>query len=180
MALEDVKSEVLNDAEEKANSIVEEAEEEAEEIREEAQQEAEKIEERVEKEIEEEKESIKKKGLANARMKAKEKKLEAKQNALNNVFDEFRDELSEKVDDNQEEFVTSCVEKADFDVGKIQGSEGLEDAVESEGYDFEEIEDEGLVVVSEDGLKRLNFKLDKIVENYRENYRNQVAEKLFN
>jgi V/A-type H+-transporting ATPase subunit E len=176
MGLEDVKSDILNEAEQKSNRIVEEAEEEADEIVEEAKREAERIREEAETEAEEKAESIRKKALSNARMKAKQVKLREKQKHLDQAFEEFREQLDELTAGEREKFVESCYDRANFDVGKVRGSEAFEDAVPD---DFEEADIDGIVLVSEDGERRIDFTFDRIVQDYRENHRKDVSEELF-
>ncbi len=179
MGLEQVKSDILAEAEEKADEIVEEAKKEREQIVSEAEQEAEKIREQAEQEIEEKKESIRRKALSNARMKAKEEKLEAKQEKLDEVFSRFKQELVDLEDEERESYVESCLDQVGFEVGKVIGGSEFEDAVDDQGHDFEEDDVEGIIVVSEDGERRQDFSFDKIIEQYREEYRQEVADRLF-
>ncbi|MFB6213762.1 MAG: V-type ATP synthase subunit E family protein [Candidatus Nanohaloarchaea archaeon] len=176
MGLEDVKSDILNEAEQESNRIVEEAEEEAEEIIEEAEEEAESIREQAEKEIEEKEESIKRKALSSARMKAKQVKLREKQKHLDTAFRDFREKLEDLADDEKEAFVESCLDRASFEVGTVRGGEEFSDAVSK---DFEEADIDGIILESEDGERRMDFTFDRIVEDYRENHRREVAEALF-
>ncbi len=179
MGLEQVQDEILEEAEEKANEIVEEAEEEADRIISEAEKEAEQIMESAEREIEEEKESTRKKELSNARMEARQIRLNRKQEKLDEAFENFRNRLQKIGEDEREEFIESCLDRAGFEVGTVKASGEFGDAVENQGLDFKESEVEGVILVSEDGERRQNFSFDKIVENYRERYRKQIAEILF-
>lgn len=177
MSLEDVKSDILNEAEQKSDQIVQEAEEEAEEILEEAEQEAERIKQETKEEVEEKEEAIKKKARSNARMKAKEIKLQEKQSKLDEAFDRFREKIEEIAEENPGDFVDRCAERAEFDVGKVIGSEEFRSAVSQE---FEQDDStEGIVLLSEDGERRVNFTYDRIVKDYRENLRKKVSEELF-
>lgn len=176
MGLEEVKQDILEEAKAKADKIVKDAEREAEEIIEDAREEAEKIRERYQDELEEEKESYRQKEISNARMKAKEQRLEAKQEKMEEVFEEFEEELQDLSDSEKEAYVENCLEKVDFEVGKVIGGPGFEDFVDVE---FDKRDTSGIIVVSEDGEKRQNFAFDKIVQQYRDQYRKNVAEKLF-
>ncbi|MFB6204717.1 MAG: V-type ATP synthase subunit E [Candidatus Nanohaloarchaea archaeon] len=175
MGLEDVKSDILNDAEEEAERIVQEAKNEKEEIIEEAREEADKIRENVQDEIEKEKESMESEALSNARMEARNRKLQAQQEVLEQVFSDFREELSELSDSEREQFLQTCLDKTEFEIGEVQGSPGFRDLVDES---FQEIDSEGVILVSEDGSMRRNFTFDKIVEQYRDEYRKEVAEEL--
>ena len=177
MGLEEVKDEILQEAEKEADQIIEEAEQRKEEIIEEAEEEAEQIREENREEIEEKKESLRQQELSNARMKAKEEKLRAREQSLSKAFDGFREKLENLDSDERQSFVDSCLEKVEFEVGKVIGSEEFEGAVDVE---FEEKDDiQGIIVVSEDEARRQSFTFDKIIQQYRDKYRKQVAETLF-
>lgn len=177
MGLEEVKDEILQEAEQEADRKVSEAEEEAEEIVEEAEKKAEKIREEEKEKLEEEKESLRKQEVSNARMSAKEEKLRAREENLSKAFEKFRERLENLEEDERQDFVEQCLEKVDFEVGKVIGNAEFEDAVD---LDFEEKEDiSGVIAVSEDGTRRQSFTFDKIVEQYKDRYRKEVAETLF-
>lgn len=179
MGLEEVKSDILNEAQQKSDEIMEEAEQEKEEILEEAEQEADRIRKEADEEIESEKEALEKQELSNARMKAKQEKLSAKQKELNRTFREFRNDLEDLEDEERKAFVENVVEETDFEVSRVQGSEEFEDAVDQRQIDFEVIDRPGIVLISEDGSMRRDFTFDRIVENFRSEYRKDVANVLF-
>lgn len=179
MGLEQVKSEILEEAREEADEIISEAEEKAEEIVSEAEEKADKIREETEHEIEERKESIRRKALSNARMKAKQRRESARQDSIDDAFNQFRNELSTLDEDDRESFVQSCVDKVEFDIGEIKGSEDFEDAISEEDFDFHEIQDSGIVIVSENGERRQDFRFSRLLENFRQNHRKEVASTLF-
>lgn len=176
MGLKQVKSEILEDARQKADKIVEEGEEERKEIIEDAEKEAEKIKKKFEDELEEEKEAYRKKAISNADMKAKKEKLRAKEEKLDEVFGKFRDEIKDLSDTEKESYVESCLQKVSFEPGKVIGSSNYSEFVD---VDFEEANVQGIIIESEDGEKRQNFSLDKIVQRFKDKYRKKAAEKLF-
>lgn len=179
MGLKEVKDDILEEARNDADRIVEEAEQEADEIVEDAEREVEKIEEQTKQEIEAEKKSLEKRRLSNARMNAKQRELEAKQDRIDETFSEFRHRLEKLDSSEREKFVESCIEKVSFEIGDVQASEEFQDAVEEQGYSFEELEDsQGIILFSEDGERSQTFTIEKIVDNYRD-YSKQVAEVLF-
>lgn len=176
MGLQKVKSEILDDAQKKADRIVEEAEVEAEEIVEEAEKEAEKIRESYREELEDEKEAHRKKAVSNARMKAKQEKLRAKEEKIREVFEDFREEMADLSDEERKSYVERCIEKADFEPGKVLGAPEYSDYVDVE---FEEEDIDGIVIVSEDGEKRQDFSFDKVLERFKDRYRKKVSDRLF-
>lgn len=176
MGLDEVKSEILEEAEQKSDEIVEEAKQEKKQIIREAEEEAEEIKDEMEEELEEEKESFRQKALSNARMKAKQEKMKAKQEKIDDTYQQFREYLKDLSKDEKEEFAESCLEKVDFEVAKVKGGEEFEDAIDAE---FEEADIDGIIVFSEDGNRRQEFTFEKILEQYRERFRKDVAGTLF-
>lgn len=176
MGLQDVKSDIIEKAESKAEEIEKEAEEERQRILEEAEEKAEKVREKHEKELEDEKSSYEKKKLSNARMKARQKNLRAKQDYLDLAFERFREELGELDDEEKRDYFENCVEKTGFSIGKVIGSPEFEEFTDKE---FEEKEIDGFVLVSEDGERRRDYTFERVLETFRDNYRKDVAEKLF-
>ncbi|PSH00344.1 MAG: hypothetical protein BRC30_04020 [Nanohaloarchaea archaeon SW_7_46_7] len=170
---------MLKEAQQKSDEIIEEAEEEKEKILEEAETEAEEIRAETEKDIKKEKEALEKQELSNARMKAKQEKLSAKQKELNRAFNEFRSELEDLDSEERKAFVENVIQETSFEVSKIRGSEEFGEALDQGKFDFEEIERPGVVLISEDGSMRRDFSFERIVENFRSEYRKDVAETLF-
>lgn len=166
----------MNEAEEKASRIKEEGEERADEIIESAEEEAEQIREEAETEIEEEKKALRKKEISKAEMDAKKKIQHSRQKSVEEVFKAFEEELDNLSDSQLESFVENAKDKANFEVERIAGSREFEEFVET---DFEETEEQGLLLESANGEKSLNLSFERIVEDFKRNYRGQVAEKLF-
>lgn len=180
MGLKDVKNDILQEAKDEASQIEEEAKEEANQILKEAEEKAEEIKEKAEKEVEEEKETERKKATSSARMKARQEKLKAKQAKLEEVFDSFEKEISDLDEDEKSEFVQNAVNEAEFTVSTVKVSEDFSEAVDGRKYDVEEkTELDGFVLISEDGERRKNFSVSKIVDSYQDRYRQKVAETLF-
>jgi V/A-type H+-transporting ATPase subunit E len=179
MALQDVKNDILREAREKADRIEEEGNEEARDILAEAEDRAEEIKQEAEASVEEEKEAERKKITSNARMEARQKKLEAKQEKIQEVFDKFAEKIQDLDEDQKKDFVQSAVEDAEFDVSLVQASEEYEGAVDQRKVDFEERDVDGFILVSEDGERSKNFSTEKIVDDFRDQYRKEVADKLF-
>lgn len=176
MGLQDVKSDIIQEAESKAEEIEEEAEQEKQEILEKAEQEAEEVKKEYEKELEDEKSSYKRKKLSNARMKARQQKLEAKQEYLDRIFENFREELEDLDEEDKQDYLENCVEETSFKVGKVVGSSEFEKFSDAE---FEQKDLDGFILVSENGERRRDYTFDRVVETFRDKYRKEVAEKLF-
>lgn len=176
MGLQEVKDEILNEAEEKASRIKEEGETEADEIIESAEQEAEQVREEAKEEIEEEKQALKQKEISKAEMDAKKKVQHSRQKSVEEVFKAFEEELNGLSNSQLESFVKNAKDKANFEVEKITGSSEFEEFVD---LDFEETEEQGLLLESANGKKSLNLSFERIIEDFKRSYRGEVAEKLF-
>jgi V/A-type H+-transporting ATPase subunit E len=176
MGLQEVKDEILNEAEQKASRIKEEGDTEAEEIIADAEARAEKIKEENREKIEKEKEALEKKKVSKAEMDAKKEVQEAKQESVEKAFEAFSDELYELSDDQLKKFVESEMEEANFEVETVRGSEEFEEFVDE---DFEEMDGKGLILESSDGKKSLNLTFDRIIEDFRRNHRGETAKILF-
>jgi len=178
MGLEDVKNEIIEDAKQEKKQLLEDAQEEADEIISEGEEKADKIRTEAEEEVEEKKKALEQRTESNANMEAKKIKLEAKQNLIQDTFEEFRERLENLSEDEKRGFVQNAVENAGFKVGTIRGSKSFSGIVKD--YDFEEVDEEGIVLISEDGERRVNYMYDKILEDFKQDYRKKVAERLFN
>lgn len=176
MGLQEVKNEILNDAEQKASRIKEEGDEKAEEIIEDAEQKAERIKEESKEDIEKEKKALKRKELSKAEMEAKKKVQNAKQESVEDAFERFREQLKGLSDSQLEDFVDNAEEQANFEVEKVKGSEEFEDIIEK---DFEQLSEKGLIMESADGKKSLNLAFPRIVDEFKRNHRGKVAKLLF-
>lgn len=179
MGLKEVKDEIVSEARSEADRIREEAEEEAEEILADARTEAEQIKENAIEEVEKEKKSLEKKRLSNARMEARQEKLEAKQEKIDEAFRNFQRRLRQMSDGERESFVDRCVEKVEFQIGSAEASEKFMDAVKKHVSEVNEIEEPGVVLISDNGERRRDFRLKRIAEDYRDSERKRVAEVLF-
>lgn len=177
MGLEDVKNEIIQQAHQEEKQIINEAEATKKELLNEAEDKAENIIQETENEIEEEKSSMRKKAVSNANMEGKKTRLEAKQEAINEAFDKFADQLTEMDKEEKTRYLKNAKNKADFEVGKVQGSSDFKDM--SSTHEFEEIDKNGIILVSENGKRRLNLTFQKIRQDFEQEYRKDVAQKLF-
>ena len=176
MGLKQVKSDIIEEAESKAEKIREEGREKEQEIISEAEEEAEKIREEKKKELEKKKESYRQKMLSNARMKARKTKMKAKERMLNRAFNGFEQELQELDKEDKEQFFNNAVEETGFPVGKVIGQKEYEEFTDEE---FEEKDVNGFILVSEDEERQVNYTVQRITQNFRDSYRQKVAAKLF-
>ena len=180
MGLQDVKNDILREARDEASELEEEAKQKKDEILKEAEDKAEEIKEEARKEVEESKQSERKKAVSSANMEARNKKLQAKQEKLGEIFREFKEELQDLDDQEKQDFVKNAVNEAEFEVSEIEASEEFIEVIDGRKHEVTENSDlDGFVLVSENGERRKNFSIDKIAESYKDEYRQKVAEKLF-
>ncbi|MFB6245749.1 MAG: V-type ATP synthase subunit E family protein [Candidatus Nanohaloarchaea archaeon] len=179
MGLKEVKDDVISEAEKKAERIRDEGEEEAREIMEEAREKAEEIREESEKEAEEQREKMEKRRVSSARMEARQKRQKAKHAALRQTFRDFRKRIEESSTENADMFLETCMDRAGFEVGSIRASEEFQEAAEDRGFDPEEIESTGIVLISENGERSQSFTMDRIKESMKDEKRKEVSEVLF-
>jgi|GEM_PF-5130274 Archaeal/vacuolar-type H+-ATPase subunit E len=176
MPLNKVKTRIQNEAEEEAEQIIQEAEEEAEETRQEAENKAEKIKTEAQKEAQEAKKDIRRKKESSAEMESRRKVQRARQQAIDEAFESFQDRAHTLIEENPEDFLSSCKDKAGFEVSRIEGPEHLEELADNE---FEVSQEPGVVLYGEDGKRSLDLTLENITESIREDEKSEVAEVLF-
>jgi len=173
MGLQEVKDEILNEAEEKAEQLRVEGDEEAQKIIQDAEEKAEQIEKESEENIDAEKEALRQKEISKANMEAKKKVQTSKESSVNKVFEKFGEELENLSEKDRETLLENAKAQAAFEVDSVKGSEEFEDLVD------EIIDEKGLILESSDGEKSLNLTFSRIQEEYRKNYRSDVARILF-
>jgi len=177
MALKDVKQDILDEAEQKAQEIRSEADQEAEEILDEARDRAREIEKKREEDLEEEKDKIEKRSISEAEMEARDRRLELKGDIIDDVFENFRSRISDLDEPQRSSFVEEAVDSVEFEVDSVEASEDYMDL--STEHDTVQSDVEGFVLVSEDGSVRQSFTTEKILDSFREGYKKQVADLLF-
>lgn len=106
-------------------------------------------------------------------MEAKKKVQTSKESSVNKAFEQFGEELADLSKSDRESLLENAKEKANFEVETVKGSKEFEDLVD------EEIDEKGLILESGDREKSLNLTFSRIQEEYRKNYRGEVARILF-
>ncbi|MFB6077105.1 MAG: V-type ATP synthase subunit E family protein [Candidatus Nanohaloarchaea archaeon] len=180
MGLQDVKTEIIDEAEREAEQIRSEAEEQKQEILEEAEERKQEILEEAETEAEERIEALRKKELSSARMEARQMKMEARQDVLDDAFEAFRDAVHDLDSDTEAELVEDALEAlADrIDIGTVTVADAFEDIASA--YGTVETDDvRGVIVESADGSRRFDMRFDRMADRTIEEHRQEVAEVLF-
>jgi V/A-type H+-transporting ATPase subunit E len=182
MGLDQVKHEILQDAEEEADRIVEEAEQQAEEIVDEAEEKAEQLKEEAQQEAEEKAEALRRQELASANMEAQRKKLSAKQGVIEDAFERLEERVRDMDTEKKLDLLTDVIEdiKDEITIGRVETSEDLvselEDRVDAEVV---ATDIEGVIIENEDGSMRYDYSFATMLQNVRKNGRKAAASKLF-
>lgn len=184
MGLEDVKKEILKQAENTAQQQLEEAEEEADRILAEAEDEAEEIREDIIEDAEEQVDQIRRQKIASARMDAKKQKLAAKQDVMDEAYDQLRERVHDLDHDRKVELISSVLDTlaGQHDIGHVhvphgfkKDVKGLTDATVSIRDDLED----GVIVEDSSGEMSFNYSFSTVLETIQKENRQELANTLF-
>lgn len=180
MGLEDVKEEILNQAEQQARNIVEEAANHKSEVVSEAEQKAENILEEARQEAEKRAEALRRKELASARMAARKHRLAARQDVLEEAFTRFREELQGLDEDTERRLIEAGLERLSntVDIGTVHAPPAFQGVAEEYG-DFVELDGRGFIAETVDGSRRFDMRFQQIADDVIQDHRKNVAEVLF-
>jgi V/A-type H+-transporting ATPase subunit E len=191
MSLDNVVSDIRDEAHARAEEIRQEGERRAEEIVEAAETDAEELldarEEAVERQIEQERVQA----LSSAKLEAKQERLEARRDVLQDVRSQVEEELRTLPGDDREELTRALLEEAaaEFDsgesvavYGRAEDADLLEELVaEHDGVDYGGEHDclGGVVVDSDDSRVRVNNTFDSVLDDVWEDSLKDVSGILF-
>ena len=191
MSLDNVVSDIRDEAHARAEEIRQDGERRAEEIVDDAETDAEELlearEEAVERQIEQEREQA----VSGAKLEAKQERLEARRDVLEDVRERVETELRELPDDKREELTRALLEEAaaEFEgdasvavYGRADDRELIEDLVaDHDGFEYGGEHDclGGVVVDSTDSRVRVNNTFDSVLEDAWEDSLKNVSDVLF-
>lgn len=184
MGLEDVKKEILKQAENTAQQQREEAEEEANRILAEAEDEAEAIRSDIIDDAEEQVDQIRRQKIASARMDAKKQELAAKQDVMDEAYDQLEQRVHDLDKDRKVELIGSVLDEleTEHDIGHVyvphgfkKAVNGLTDATVSIRDDLED----GVIVEDSSGDLSFNYSFATVLETIRKENRQELADTLF-
>jgi V/A-type H+-transporting ATPase subunit E len=191
MSLENVVSDIRDEAHARAEEIRQEGERRAEEIVETAEADAEELlearEEAVEKQIEQEREQA----LSSAKLEAKQGRLEARRDVLQDVRAQVEDDLRTLPDEKREELTRALLDQAaaEFEgeesvavYGRADDEELLKELVDDyDGFEYGGEYDclGGVVVDSTDSRVRMNNTFDSVLDDVWEDNLKDVSGILF-
>ena len=191
MSLDNVVSDIRDEAHARAEEIREEGERRAEEIVEAAEADAEELlearKESVERQVEQEREQA----VSGAKLEAKQERLEARRDVLNDVRGRVEAELRDLPDGKREELTRALLDEAaaEFEgqasvavYGRDDDRELLEELVaDYDGFEYGGDHDclGGVVVDSTDSRVRVNNTFDSVLEDVWEDNLKNVSNILF-
>jgi V/A-type H+-transporting ATPase subunit E len=191
MSLDNVVSDIRDEAHARAEEIREEGERRAEEIVEAAEADAEELlearKESVERQVEQEREQA----VSGAKLEAKQERLEARRDVLNDVRGRVEAELRDLPDGKREELTRALLDEAatEFEgqesvavYGRDDDRELLEELVaDYDGFEYGGDHDclGGVVVDSADSRVRVNNTFDSVLEDVWEDSLKNVSNILF-
>jgi len=191
MSLDNVVSDIRDEAHARAEEIRQEGERRAEEIVEAAETDAEELldarEEAVERQIEQEREQA----VSGAKLEAKQERLEARRDVLEDVHEQVEAELRDLSDDRRAELTRALLDEAatEFEgeesvavYGRADDEALLEDLVaDYEGFEYGGAHDclGGVVVDSTDSRVRVNNTFDSVLDDVWEDSLKDVSDILF-
>lgn len=180
MGLQDVKDEILEEADARAEEIIEEAEAEKEQILEDAKAAAETIVDEAEQDAQEEADAIRNREIAAAKMDARKQRLAAREEALSNVFNQFRGRVTELGEDAERELIEAALDRLSdkADIGTVYADAAFEDTAAAYGT-FEERDIRGVIVETADGTRQFDLRFDAVADDVIEEYRQEVADVVF-
>ena len=191
MSLDNVVSDIRDEANARAEEIRQEGERRAEEIVEAAETDAEELlearEEAVERQIEQEREQA----LSSANLEAKQNRLEARRDVLNDVREQVEENLRTLSEERREELTRSLLDEAaaEFEgeesiavYGRSDDEELLKELVaDYDGFEYGGEHDclGGVVVDSTDSRVRVNNTFDSVLDDVWEDNLKDVSGILF-
>lgn len=180
MGLDEVRDEIINEAESRATVIREEAEARKEELLEEARTKAEEIVDEAKEAAEQDVDALRKKKLSSARMQAKKQRLAAREELLDDVYAQFRERVQAIDDESEAELLEQALDRLDddIDIGTVYTRSEHQDLADQYG-EFAEKDIRGMIVETADGSRRFDMRFDEIAEQTINENRKAVAEVLF-
>jgi len=184
MGLEDVKKEILKQAENTAQQRREEAEEEADRILEEAEEEAEDIRSEIIDDAEEQVDQIRRERIASARMDAKKQKLAAKQDVMDEAYDKLEQRVHALDRESKVELIRTVLDElgTEHAIGHVHVPHGFKDAVKDltdADVSTRDDLDAGVIVEDSSGDLSFNYSFATVLETIRKENRQELAETLF-
>ncbi|MCJ7429343.1 MAG: V-type ATP synthase subunit E family protein [Candidatus Nanohaloarchaeota archaeon QJJ-5] len=181
MSLDTVKQEIMDEAEQQAADIIDDAEAEAEQIKEDARDDAQQIKEEITSEAHDEAEAYRKEKIATAKREAKQTKLKAKQELIEKAFDQLEDRIQAMPDDERATLANQALVAVedDIDIGRIEASPAIADALETDAEVVANEEIDGLIIENTDGTVSYDYTFRTLLDEIRSKHRKDLADRLF-
>ena len=180
MGLEEVKQEIIDKANEKAESIISEGKKEAERIVQEANSHIREYRQKSKEEGEKTAANMEKLGIAAANNEAKRLELEMKKRLILTAFEEAKEKIVKAADSKRQDYLRKLIEKAmkEIDVETIYCSK--KDSKNIKGLSFKESDIEGgIIAENKDGTVRIDYSFGTLLDSIKEKELHKIAGIIF-
>ena len=180
MGLEEVKNEIIDKANEKAESIISEGKKEAAKIIQEANEHAKEYRQKIKEEGEKTAANLEKLGIAAANNEAKRLELEMKKRLIMKAFEDAGERVVKADDSKRQDYLRKLIEKArkEIDVETVYCSK--KDSKNINGFKCKETDIEGgIIAENKDGTVRIDYSFGTIIDNIKEKELHKIAEIIF-
>lgn len=180
MGLEEVKQEIIDKANEKAESVIAEGKKEAAKIIQEANEHAKEYRQKIKEEGEKTAANMEKLGIAAANNEAKRLELDMKKRLILTAFENAREEIAKAGDSRRQDYLRKLIEKSkkEIDVETIYCNR--KDTKNINGFKCKEAAIEGgIIAENKDGTVRIDYSFGTLLNNIKEKELHKIAEIIF-
>jgi len=180
MGLEELKEEILNNARNDSNRIIEEAKKEAEQIMTKSRERIDEYKKKLEEDKKKLTENLEKMKTAQARSEAKKLILDKKKEIIDGVFEKAKQKLNTLNGSKREEYTQKLIEKAKNEMEIATVYCNKKDRKFLQDFNCEETDILGGVIVEkEDKSVRIDYSFETLLGNIKESSLQEIAKLLF-
>lgn len=180
MGLEEVKEEILNNARDDSNKLVEEAKKEAQEITNKAKKRISDYKTKLKDDKEKLIGNLEKMKTAQARSEAKKLILDKKKELIDSVFEKTKQKLAALSDSERKKHIQTLIEKAKNEIEITTVYCNKKDKNFLQDFKCEETDIIGGVIVeNKDKSIRIDYNFETLLDNTKENSLQEIAKRLF-
>lgn len=180
MGLEEVKKEILDEAQQEADRIIGEGEKEAESIVSQAKQKAEEYREDVKADTERVLDTVERRALGTASFDVKKHTLDEKNDIIDEVMENVVERLRSESESKRKKLLQALLKKAkdEIDVGTVYVNK--QDKKLLTGVDVKVADIKGgLIAETKDGSVSVDLSFDEIIDEIRKNELEDINQRLF-
>ena len=180
MGLNELKQEIISQAESEAKKIISDAEKKAEEIRKDTNVEADQKRKKVEDDTKKIIDMIQRREVAATSLEAKKKMMAVKKEVLDTVFEKVADRLANLSDTERNKIIQVLLNKAaeEIDVKKVYCNKNDEQFINGFDVHVEEILG-GIIAENNDATLRVDYSFEALLDDVREKNLSELVKILF-